>query len=175
MIVVSGVAVNAGAADAASSCMPPNPPDEVQANDAGQATPDDALTQRLAEAELVISGVASAPVRFAQPVAAGKAPFSLSQHDPDWWQSTIEIESVEKGMEKGKAATKTMVVWFANSVDIAWHQSPKIKKGDHAIWLLQNRDTFGRPVPGPAVVHPLDCQPITELERVRTLLKSPKK
>lgn len=143
--------------------MTPGPPDEDQANNAVQAAPDAELTQRLAQAEIVISGVVSATARF-----EAQRPGFLSQHDPDWWQAAIGIETVEKG----NVTAKTMAVLFANSSDIAWYRSPKIKKGDHGIWLLQSRDTFGKPVPGLAVVHPLDCQPITELVRVRTLLKN---
>lgn len=162
-MAISGLAVNGGL------CMPPNSADETQASGATPATPDEQLTQRLAQAEFVISGVATGTARSVQPAAPGK--IQTSQHNPDWWQATIEVESVEKGQWN----SKTVVVLFANSQDIAWHRSPKIKVGEHGIWLLQNRDSFGRPVPGPAVVNPLDFQSNTELERIRTLLKSPKK
>ncbi len=138
---------------------------EAQVTRAIQTTSDTQLAVRLAQAETVISGVASAPVSFAGGAKAAKVP--TSEHDPDWWQSTIEIATVEKGGVTAKA----IVVLFANSSDIVWYQSPKIKKGDDRIWLLQNRDIFGKTVPGPTVVHPLDVQPITELERIRTLLK----
>jgi hypothetical protein len=165
-IAVFGVASNADAVYDPSSTMTPGPPDEEQGNDAVQGAADAELTQRLAQAEIVISGEVSATARF-----AAQRPGFLSEHDADWWQATIEIETVEKG----KVATKTIAVLFANSDDIAWYRSPKIKKGERGVWLLQNRDTLGKPVPGLAVVRPLDRQPITELARIRTLLKNANK
>lgn len=137
--------------------MTPGPPNEEQ-----QTAADAEVAQRLAQAEVVISGVVLSVARF-----GGQRPAFLSQHDPEWWQATIEVQTVEKG----KVASKTMAVLFANSKDVAWYNSPKMKQGDHGVWLLGNRDPFGKPVPGLAVVHPLDCQPIAQLERLRALLK----
>lgn len=170
-IAVLSVASNAGAIPdprlALSSTMTPVPPEEQQDNSSAPAASDADLAQRLAEAEIVISGVASASIRF-----AAQRRGLLSQHDPDWWQATIDIETVEKGTVTAKTAT----VFFANSTDIAWYRSPKIRKGDRGVWLLQNRDASGKPVPGLAVVHTLDCLPIAELPRIRKLLKNaPKK
>ncbi len=116
---------------------------------------------RLAQADVVASGVVSATSR----VAAARPP--LSHHGPDWWRATVNVETVEKG----DVAAKTMTVLFANSMDLAWSRSPKLKSGDRCVLLLQSRDHFGRPVPERAVVDPLDVQPIGELEHVRSLLK----
>ena len=85
-----------------------------------------------------------------------------------WWQATIKVESVEKGTHIG--ATKTIL--FASSRDIAWYQAPKVKEGDRGVWLLHNRDAQGKPAPAQAIVHPLDFQPMEELERLRTLLRA---
>jgi hypothetical protein len=146
---------------------PPEPAVESQVNTAVQAGNDSELAQRLAHAELVVSGVASATRRF--PVASPAGEPRISEHDPDWWEAVIKIESVEKGALPG--TTKSIL--FPHSIDIAWYRSPKVKEGDRGIWLLHNRDLHGRPVPAHAVVHPLDFRPIKELERVRTLLKRP--
>jgi len=141
---------------------------EAQMKTAIQAGDDADLTQRLAQADLVISGTASEPVRHAaSAVATGQR---VSEHDPDWWSSTITIDSVEKGAAPGK----TMEVVFPRSMDIAWHSAPKVKAGDHGVWLLHNRDLYGRAVPAPALVHALDFRPTAELQRVRTLLQGPK-
>lgn len=134
------------------------------ASDAAQGSADPELKQRLAQSEAVIAGVVSSINSFS-PQPPG------SEHDAGWQQATIEVESVEKG----KVTTKTIPVLFANSTDIAWHRSPKLKKGDRGIWLLQNRDPFGRAVPGLAVVHPADQQPIQELAKIRALLLNPAK
>jgi hypothetical protein len=126
-----------------------------------QGAADSELTQRLAQADTVISGVVVATVPF-QAQGLG------SEHSPDWQRATIEIESVEKG----HVTAKTIDVLFANSTDIAWYRSPKLKKGDRGVWLLHKRDPFGRATPGLAVVHPADQRPIADLERVRGLLKN---
>ncbi len=145
--------------------VPPEPDAEFQVNIAVQAGNDRELAQRLAQAELVISGVASAPAPFSGPSPAGGR--RVSEHDPDWWQSVIKVESVEKGTHP----EPTKNILFAHSTDIAWYRSPKVKEGDRGVWLLHTRDLHGRLVPGHAVVHPLDFRPIGELERVRKLLK----
>ena len=127
------------------------------AQDAAEAE----LTQRLAQAEIVVSGVVVAVAPFDGPQLG-------FNHAPDWQKATIQIDTVEKG----KTTTKTIDVLFASSTDIAWSRSPKLKKGDSGVWLLHSHDTFGRPVQGLAVVHTADHQPITELARVRELLKN---
>jgi hypothetical protein len=129
-----------------------------------QGAADFELIQRLAQADTVITGVvvATAPVQ-GQPRGF--------EHGPDWQRATIEIESVEKG----HLTAKTIDVLFANSTDIAWYRSPKLKKGDRGVWLLHNRDPFGKATPGLAVVHAADKQPITDLEKVRGLLKNSRK
>jgi hypothetical protein len=140
-------------------------------NNAAQASADTEMTQRLAQAELVISGVASDPKPYmAGPAAAPGVEMPIrrvSEHDPDWWSATVSVDSVEKGTHSGKTAD----VIYPNSMDVVWFRAPKIKAGDHGVWLLHNRDHRGRPVPALAVTHPLDFRPIAEAERVRNLLK----
>jgi hypothetical protein len=145
-----------------------------QVNSAAQSASDTELTQRLAQATLVVSGVASAPAPLspaAGPLAAtvvGTGTRPISEHDPDWWQAIIKVATVEKGTSPG--ATTTVI--FPHSMDIAWYRAPKVKEGDTGIWLLQNRDLRGRPVPAPAIVHPQDFQPEPAMSRVRSLLTS---
>lgn len=103
--------------------------------------------------------------------AAAAPPTAISHHGPEWQEATVEVESVEKG----KVASKTIQVLFSNSHDIAWHSSPKLKKGDRGVFLLHNRDPFGKAVPGLAVVQPADKQPVEEAGKIRGLLKNGKK
>jgi hypothetical protein len=140
---------------------------EAQMKSAIQAGDDSDTKQRLAQAVLAVSGIASEPVRFVSAPAGGGR---ISEHDPDYHSFTITIDTVEKG---GASPGQTIQVLFANSKDIAWYRSPKVKAGDHGVWLLHNRDPSGNPVPALVVVHPLDFRPIGELERVRALLKGP--
>jgi len=125
------------------------------------------LMQRLTQTDLVITGVAGAPRKYlAEPATPGPRP--VSEHDPDWWVSTIKVESVEKGVHAGG----TVDILFPHSMDIAWARSPKVKEGDHGTWLLHHRDQYGKVVPSYAVVDPLDFQPIEQIHRVRTLVTS---
>jgi hypothetical protein len=141
---------------------------QTQITSATQGGEDSELKQRLAQATLVVSGIASEPARFVSAPAGGGR---ISEHDPDYYSVTITVETVEKG---GAASPgQTVQVLFPNSEDIAWYRSPKIKAGDHGVWTLQNRDLFGKSVPGLAVVHPLDFLPIGGLQRVRALLSTP--
>ena len=137
---------------------------EAQVQSASEAAQSNELTQRLAQAQLVISGVASEPAAFAP-----DQPHPISEHDPDWGTATITVDTVEKGAQSGP----TQNILFPRSTDIAWYRVPKVKAGDRGVWLLHNRDTRGKSVPALAVVHPLDFQPATELEQVRTLLRGP--
>jgi hypothetical protein len=156
-LVVSELGNVAGAASAMDS----------ELSSAAQASDDTDLTQRLAQAELVVSGVASAPQRHTAPQTSAATVRRISEHDPDWWSSTITIETVEKGAH----SAKTTDVLFANSMDIAWFRSPKVKAGDRGFWLLHNSDLYGKPVPARAATHPLDFRPMGEASRVRNLLK----
>jgi hypothetical protein len=138
----------------------------AELNPALEATRLHDLTQRTAQAELVITGVASAPKRHAHPAIDGTW-HRVSEHAADWHVTTVTVESVEKGDHK----EKTKDVYFAASTDIAWYRSPKIKEGDRGVWLLHHRDHRGHAVPGLAVTHPLDFRPAEEAELVRSLVK----
>lgn len=137
-----------------------------QLNTAVNGSASSEVMDRLAQAEMVVSGTAAAPKRLEAAAQPG-APVRVSEHDPDWWVSTINIETVEKGDQ----TQKTTNAYFANSMDIAWYQAPKIKEGDRGVWLLHNRDARGRAVPGRAATHPLDFRPIEDLEYIRSLLR----
>lgn len=137
---------------------------EHQVRGAASRARNSELGQRLAQAQLVVSGMASAPASF----AAASLPRRFSEHDADWATAIVTIDKVEKGMH----SEPTVGVLFARSMDIAWHRAPKIRSGDRGVWLLHNRDLRQKAVPALAVVHPLDFQPGPEVDRVRALLKA---
>ncbi len=145
---------------------------EKQVEDAMRRASDEALLDRLVRAELVVSGLATETRRY-ESESAARLP--ISEHDPEWWECVIQVESVEKGKvktaEKGKQAPREVVTLFANSVDIAWYGSPKFPTGTKGIWLMQRIELRGKPVPGLVTVHALDFQPLSEMERIRALLK----
>ena len=134
-----------------------------------QASDDTEMTQRMAQAEVIITGVAGAPKPFTPPPSAAREIVTpwISEHDPDWWSATVTVETVEKGVHTASTAE----VVYANSMDVAWHQAPKVKQGDHGTWLLHANDLYGKAVPAPAATHPLDFHPIAAVSRVQSLMK----
>ena len=137
--------------------MMPGPIDQAQPPSATS----EALGPRLALADTVVSGVVSATTQAAPP-----SPPFVSEHGPDWWRATVDVETVAKG----QVSSKIITVLFAHSTDVAWFRSPKLKIGDRRVLLLPRTDPFGKPLAELAVVDPLDVQPIAALDRVRALL-----
>ena len=45
----------------------------------------------------------------------------VSEHDPRWWEATIEVEA----FLKGRAREKTVTMLFPSSRDVMWYASPK--------------------------------------------------
>ncbi len=88
----------------------------------------DSLQTQLNEAALVVSG---------KVVLSGLvdtyARERISEHDALLRGAVIEIRQILKG----KKTTKTLTVYYASSDDVAWQQSPKLKKGQEAIFLLK--------------------------------------
>jgi hypothetical protein len=126
--------------------------------------PDEALSRRLADAEAVVAGT----VHNNRPAAVG-APPRLTEHDPQWWEAMIAVESVEKGT----VPQPTVTVLFANSMDVMWFQAPKLRVGQRGVWLLHRAERqtgLAIPTPGYIVLDPLDAHPVAELDRIRRLI-----
>jgi hypothetical protein len=126
---------------------------------------DESLQLRINLAQLVIVG----KVEKTAPAPKHGARTPITEHDPDWWEAVIKVESVEKGQHKGPAT-----ILFPKSVDVAWSQSPKFQPGQDGIWILQrDQKERGWPVlrrPGLTALDPLDYQPPSELDRIRGFL-----
>ena len=139
---------------------------ETQVKQARQILSDEALGRRLTSAQLVVIGV------FGEPQPTEEARERKGEHDPMWWRGPIKVES----FEKGQRTEGPVLVDFASSDDVVWERSPKPRPGQRAIFLLQPQ--IGRPIeksyqiPGLFLIDPLDVQPVTELERVRRLIKA---
>ena len=129
---------------------------------------DERLLQRIALAELVIVGKV---VRTAPAGEEIRRRMPVTEHAPDWWEAVIEVESVEKGRHQGK----TVSIFFPNSVDVAWSQSPKFKVGQEGVWILQrNQQERGWPIMrirGLTALDPLDFQPRSRAAHVRSLIR----
>jgi len=91
------------------------------------------LKARIAAADLVVAG----RVRSVQPGPV--APF-LSEHDPLWQDAIVEVQTYIKGAHR-----KWVVIRFASSMDVAWFQSPKLKKGEEHIFILKKFISAGTP------------------------------
>lgn len=89
-------------------------------------------------------------------------PQAHSEHDPDWWVATLLVYHVERGaMQPGE-----VMVRFANSRDVKWHDAPKPKASQDGLWLLHRSSELEDIAPF-AILHPEDCQPVQSLDPIR--------
>lgn len=138
-----------------------------QIADADQKIADQALQTRIDRAELIIVG----KVAETRPVQKEGQHGPMTEHDPDWWEAVIGIESVEKG----QFPEMSVIVLFPHSTDEMWIDSPKFHVNQEGIWILQrDQKEKGFPVlriPGYTALDPLDFQPKDQLEGIRMLIK----
>ena len=87
----------------------------------------------------------------------------LSEHDPDWWKATLDVDHVEKGNAKpGKLA-----VLYANSLDVRWRTAPKPKAAQGGLWMLHaTTDPLSKLAPF-QILHAEDFQPAQSLDTLR--------
>ncbi|HEX4965093.1 MAG TPA: hypothetical protein VF173_30070 [Thermoanaerobaculia bacterium] len=106
----------------------------------------DSLSARLAGADLAVSG------RVLSLRATEAAPQNgpVTEHDPQWWEAVIEINSVLKGQVTGK----TVAIWYPGSADVLWAAVPKPRVGQEGTWLLHRTVPEG----GAAVFAVADAQ-----------------
>lgn len=125
--------------------------------------PDEQLQQRIAQADLVVVATV-ASVRPA-PQEEGRAPGS--EHDPEWREASLRIESTEKGQAPGGI----LVIQFPNSKDIRWFQAPKFHEGQRGIFLLKRIESAELRVSAYTALDPLDFQSTEQLPRVKKLMR----
>jgi len=91
-----------------------------------------------------------------------------SEHNPRLRPAKILINEVLKG----KKSSKTVLVYYASSDDVAWISAPKLKKDQRAIFILKRgtgipilkKDEF-------AIIDPRQVQPIGQSGTIKRLLK----
>lgn len=136
---------------------------------------DEELRQRMASADFVVI----ARVTDIRPWTAPEVtsvPHRVTEHDPDWHDAVIRIESILKGPKLKK---KELVVRFPQCNDVAWVHAPKFEKNQEGIFFLKKDEISGAPVAlleGTEVnaytcLRPGDWLPNSEQARVRSLLK----
>jgi hypothetical protein len=97
---------------------------------------DQILAERLQDAALVVTG----KVVETRPAATGPQP--ITEHDPQWWEAVIEVDSVLKGPQpQGNRIT----VLYPTSLDVMWYEAPRLHKGLDAVWLLYRGQRPGVP------------------------------
>ena len=137
-----------------------------QVADYNKSKPERDLQRRVASADLIVTGTVDS---IGTRAAAREGPEG-SEHDPEWTQATVTVQSTEKG-----AAQQRVTVWFAASDDIRWFRSPKLKAGQSAVFLLHRPRERERDQPtGYTVVDQLDVQPAPQRDRVRQLINRPR-
>ncbi len=138
-----------------------------QIADANRSIADEELQSRVAGAELVVVG----KVLKTNPAPEELRRGPITEHDPDWWEAIIEVESVEKG----ELPEGPVIVLFPNSTDEMWIDSPKFEVGQEGLWILQkDQQEKAWPImriPGRTALHPLDFQRKDQRERITALIQ----
>lgn len=126
---------------------------------------DNKLQNRLRDAELVVAGRVSAGRPAPENIRRGSA----SEHDPDWWEAVIQIESVVKG----QINEPSLVVLFPSSRDVMWESAPKFREGDEGTWVLRREQMRGLPPTHEyfTALHARDFHSKDQLDRVRRLVR----
>ena len=136
---------------------------------------DQELQDRLKLADFVVIGRVTDVHRWTVPKSA--TPRRVSEHDPDWHEAVVEVQSVLKG---GQVKGNKVVVRFPGRNDVAWVHSPKFEKNQQGIFCLNRDQTSGVPTEkvGGRRVSVYTCLghgdslPLSDAPRVRSLLKN---
>ena len=124
------------------------------------AVQDKATGIRLTRSELVVIGTVE------KTGIARDVPAPREEHDPNWFEATVKVESVEKG----QAPEGSLTVFYADNNDSRWSRAPKLKPGERALFLLQTDKDKALGLKGYFVVDPSDVRPLAERERVHSLI-----
>jgi hypothetical protein len=174
----SGVAVKELGHDLGTAAEP------VQVTSAGKPSgqgkgeiSDQELMDRMKASDFVVVGRVTDVRKWNVPKPKSGAPSRVTEHDPDWHEAVVEVQSVLKG---GKVKGNKVIVRFPNRNDVAWVSSPKFAKNQRGIFCLNRDQSTGASTTsmgGQANVYTClghgDALPISEEARVRSLLKNP--
>jgi hypothetical protein len=135
---------------------------------------DQELQDRLNAADFVVIGRVTDVHRWNPPKSATPR---VSEHDPDWHEAVVEVQSVLKG---GQVKGHKIVVRFPGRNDVAWTRSPKFQKNQQGIFCLNRDQTSGvatekvggRQVAVYTCLGHGDSLPMSDAPRVRALLKN---
>jgi hypothetical protein len=148
--------------------------DEKAHQQAQEQIGDQELRDRLNTADFVVIGRVMDVRRWNAPKSVTTR---ISEHDPDWHEAVVEVQSVLKG---GQVKGNKVIVRFPGRNDVAWVHSPKFAKNQQGIFCL-NRDQAsgvptamvgGRQVTVYTCLGHGDSLPMSDVPRVRSLLKN---
>lgn len=132
------------------------------------------LKQRIAAADFVVVARVTEIRKWNVPKSGQ---YRVTEHDPDWHDAVIQIESTLKGP---KVKKNRLVVRYPQCNDVAWVHAPKFEKNQHGIFFLTKDEVSGKPtasLDGKSVMtytclSPGDWLPMSEEARVRAAVKS---
>jgi len=157
---------------AATAAPQPQGAEEKRVQTARQNKMDAEVRSRIANADMVAVGRVTS-VRPLALAAPGRK--SITEHDPDWQEATIKVDSGLKGIRSGKE----VVVRFPASEDVAHYSAPKFTVNQEGVFFLKKDKVTGRPkallggaqVDAYVVQEQKDLLPKEEAARVRALMK----
>jgi len=114
----------------------------------------DRLRAHAAEAEDVVVGRILSLEKVGPP--------SISEHDPDWWRATINVEHSEKGK-----ATGQIQVLYPGSSDVHWAHLPKLRPGQEGLWILHATGVDLAQMAPYSLLDADDAHPADQLDRLR--------
>lgn len=138
---------------------------------------DQELKDRMNASDFVVVGRVADVRKWNAPKTKSGSPLRVTEHDPDWHEAVVEVQSVLKG---GRVKGNKVVVRFPNRNDVAWAHSPRFTKNQRGIFCLNRDSATGVPTTklGSKEVYVYTCLghgdalPLSDEARVRALLKS---
>jgi hypothetical protein len=88
-----------------------------------------------------------------------------SEHDPEWWEAVVQVDSVYKG----KIARQRVTFLYPASRDVAWFEAPKPSVGWDGIWLLYRGQLPELGATGYTALKPWNLLPRGQAEAIRRL------
>jgi hypothetical protein len=156
--------------DASNPQNPQQQQDELM--QARRQMSDEYLKTRIKDAALIVVGKVTA-VRPATLTATPASHAPVTEHDPQWREAIIHVESSIKGARPGQ----DVAVHFPGSIDVAWYDAPKLKEGQEGTFIL-HEDTMsgaskvtlaGKQVPAYLAIEPPDVLSKEDAARVKAV------
>jgi hypothetical protein len=86
-----------------------------------------------------------------------------SEHYPDWWLATLDVNHVEQG----EIAPGEVEVLYPNSRDVRWYDTPKPAAGQDGVWILHPTGGATAELARFQLADADDFQPVEALDSLR--------